>query len=1802
MMGCPSLDDERAVSEIYGTFLIISVVLVMAIVLVGAGWLAFGSLTDDTDDDLVRQSMLEFDDRIDEVTAGEHSEATTMSFPDGSGDDIEANPEAGEIELVVETDGDVWNSSEMSDLLLADSRTGANSTTVGNLVYEGSDGSVVAYEGGAVWEAQGEQVTMLSEPDIGVTETQLDLGFVDISAIDFVQEGQELTIESDSASEGGAAIGLMETVQAQTEDDAGNLVSEATITLNITSEFSQGWSEYAHSGIDGVSDSDVFHYEDEDTVEIEFGTFGDNLENVPNAPAEFDDEIIYTGLTEFAPYLYNDTYGELGEIDGGFEVESTVADEDNHTTAIRYDDGSGLDWWVWKPTENEWVNAEEPDPSERNLSATAPDVVESTPSGGAFTIDDDTWTCTIAGANSLEEFRDDIDDGESGCLKHPVDVEDAEDHDGEFAPFYQISDFLVTNESGVQPTGDIVAGEELDVTIEGENVGSGDANGTYPVALLQHTSREQEDLDKELSWILDGNETNLDREDEFSLDYTVDTTPDDDASYQMTLGAGTAHDSIDESDWGEWLVRVPTDGEYNVTDVTVHDDNVEEGDDVDVDVTIHNEEAIDGEEQLAIIRGEDGRIVSDEVVQLDEDDEETVEFTWETEVARDGDWERITVETADDDEEAAYNVTSVDQASDFQVTIDEYDETVQAGENVTIDATVENEGTIEDRQVSLLRNDTTEEIPAGESAESLTLTPGEVESVEFAWQTLPNDEGDHTLRVETEDHNETVDVTVEELDEQAAFEVDVGGTNSPVEAGETVWVEAEVTNAGNAEGTQAIWLETFDGMLVGGDGYAEDVQLAPDESTVLNLTWETTNPTDIEPSGANVTVFSRDDEGTAEVVITDPEASGPEFDVDILETNSPVMEGDPLTVDANVSNVGDEGGERDLILEDIDGQPVNVSSLELDAGESETVAVDWVTIGGDAGEGNVTLAAEDDSDSETVEIEPLRRDPVDVFFVMDETGSMGTYDHVFELEESDLPYTVEEEEVVVFEYDYQSFWSQYCGSQCQEGDYEDSEWYIPGDTITQDDWESFSENRPESELRMSAKEVAGYSNYCSTFGCYDPYGDRINAAEAAISGLNGSMGDRAGVLEFDVVTNVYQELTNDLEAVEDSLRIAPDGGTDISLGLEAGEGELLADGDDEHEQIIILLTDGEHNEGWPYPEDVAQDIHDDITIYTVGFGGANEEQLQEIAEGGSGEGDQYWAEETDELEDVFDDIIDEVTETPEYTLDIESDDLVVTEGEDATVEVTVTNDGDAGGEQPVALLNFDENPVDGTIPESLGVGESTTLELDWDTTGAVDWDEHDGVKDGEVTLLTPDDTATAALSIEEPAQPQFTIDDVDPDDPVGEGSTLTFDLTLTNDGDAPGEQDIWIQSDTGQLLTTSDESISLDPGESTDVTIAWDTEIGDRNVEEVTLATEDMLVTEEVNITASDDGTFQLEILETNEPLDVGQELQVTADISNEGDIDLTAPVTLTDIHDNSVDMRTVSLDAGESDEFSFAWQTGTGDDGSGTVALETWDGENTDEETVTVDPIDGDGEFVVDEIRSNATEGDAYIYENQTLEVTAEVTNEGNHTDEQFVELVVRGNTVAVSDPLILPDGESGEVSFEVDGPGVRPTVEDVLVSTNEDERAHPVDIEAIGVSSNFDIEINEDETDALDSADSVEAGDSLSVVMSINVTEDASTALEEPAISLNRVLQESVRVDMVKTDVTIEPGDESKEFELEWQTLPGDGNDDGSQSLIVQVRDADTEVNVWVDETDETAPGGPGFGDDGGDIDIDIDDIQIS
>ncbi len=199
---------------------------------------------------------------------------------------------------------------------------------------------------------------------------------------------------------------------------------------------------------------------------------------------------------------------------------------------------------------------------------------------------------------------------------------------------------------------------------------------------------------------------------------------------------------------------------------------------------------------------------------------------------------------------------------------------------------------------------------------------------------------------------------VQQIADDAYFDIKEISTNQPVVVGEVLEVEATVTNTGDIKDTQNIKLLDFDSEKVD----ETEITLYGGDSKEVSLIWETD---DTDGGVDNIKVESDDDTLEKEVEILE-EAY---FEVNITGDYPSVNEGETLEVTADIENTGTETSTEDIYLLNFEDEIVDKhEDLEIEGENSESISLEWNTEYGDADTGNITVKSSISKNSDTKEV------------------------------------------------------------------------------------------------------------------------------------------------------------------------------------------------------------------------------------------------------------------------------------------------------------------------------------------------------------------------------------------------------------------------------------------------------------------------------------------------------------------------------------------------------------------------------------------------------------------------------------------------------------------------------------------------------------------------------------------------------------------------------------------------------------------------------------------------------------------
>ncbi|WP_299269864.1 S8 family serine peptidase, partial [Halorientalis sp.] len=473
-------------------------------------------------------------------------------------------------------------------------------------------------------------------------------------------------------------------------------------------------------------------------------------------------------------------------------------------------------------------------------------------------------------------------------------------------------DIVSTNEP-------VVAGSTLDVSVAVTN--TGDAAGTESMTLTAGALGETSTT------------VDLGAGDTVEQTLSVGTAGGDAGTYTAT--ATTPDDTAGAS------VTVLEPATFAVTSLSAT--NPVEGEDIAVEFTAENTGDVDGTETVTLSTDLNRDQNSTELTLVGG---ESATRTLSVGTAS-GDSGSYTVTVASEDDTNSTGVT-VQKPAQFAVNITGTDSPVVEGEPLSVDATIENIGDVADTQTVTLDAGN-----LGTDGTSVSLAGGESTGLSLTLDASSGDAGSYTASVASADDADSTAVTVQE---PASFAVGITGANSPVVTGDSLSVEATVENTGDVGDTQTL---TLDAGGLGTD--STTLSLTGGESTAVTLSVDTAGG---DAGNYTVTVASADSSDSTGVTV---QASGA-LTVALSGTNTPVVEGEMLSVEATVENTGDVSDTQTIAL-DAGGLGTDSTAVSLAGGESTALTLSVDTGSGDAGTYTATVSGADDAGNTTVSVQ-----------------------------------------------------------------------------------------------------------------------------------------------------------------------------------------------------------------------------------------------------------------------------------------------------------------------------------------------------------------------------------------------------------------------------------------------------------------------------------------------------------------------------------------------------------------------------------------------------------------------------------------------------------------------------------------------------------------------------------------------------------------------------------------------------------------------------------------------------------------
>ena len=716
-----SRDSRRGMSEILGTVLIFSVVIVISLTLIGFGFQLFSSGGEEISDRQGQDALHETADRLDKLAGSSVNQKTEIAIPANA--DIESMPEDGMVNVTVKTYD--YNGNLTADDIAADSMVGSEQINLGTFRHGSSNGAETVYQGGLLFERQGSLTNIYRRPGFDYNNGTIDFSFISISSIQHLSGGADLSARRDLEQSEDRAKAIQELIQKQRtigdnpEDPIG--YAEINVTVTIETDYPKAWKKYAE---ERMTERPPQIETEDDRIKFVFEQFvqGDYEE-----AGDFAENVLYSGVNKTADMFYDESLGEIGERDDGFSVtdvegapgNSIQIHKDGYGMAVvddgiwqvaEYDTGGGLgDNLKWY-TVNGTKLSGHPD----NLDYSASNIGPGGGGGGAAK-DDWAWTgetivCLMTEGGTgvtTKEMRQTVAEGDCGVGTVGADEDDLPDMQAIYDIDVDVSETAV--DVGDQPTFDI------NVT----NVGNG--YGDRYVFLAGDFFGDGTELaEYEPVELYPGNYN-----DTLEFEFTATSSFNDGEPVIVSAG--------NESEQNETDMTLTNRPEFVIDSLDGVDSFVSAGEEFEVNATITNDGG--NETQVVVLKNPDGTVVDSKTLNL-EGETKSRSLFWNvpSSAERTGAVE-LTVETEDDTDTLDVDQKPIALISALDVNVD------NSANEVEAQATIENPSDQKLKDATIeVDTDETDLIRSGQTVPPKTIDVDDTKTVTFSWDVDPADE------------------------------------------------------------------------------------------------------------------------------------------------------------------------------------------------------------------------------------------------------------------------------------------------------------------------------------------------------------------------------------------------------------------------------------------------------------------------------------------------------------------------------------------------------------------------------------------------------------------------------------------------------------------------------------------------------------------------------------------------------------------------------------------------------------------------------------------------------------------------------------------------------------------------------------------------------------------------------------------------------------------------------------------------------------------------------------------------------
>jgi len=264
-------------------------------------------------------------------------------------------------------------------------------------------------------------------------------------------------------------------------------------------------------------------------------------------------------------------------------------------------------------------------------------------------------------------------------------------------------------------------------------------------------------------------------------------------------------------------------------------------------------------------------------------------------------------------------------------------------------------------------------------------------------------------------------------------------------------------------------------------------------------------------------------------------------------------------------------------------------------------------------------------------------------------------------------------------------------------------------------------------------------------------------------------------------------------------------------------------------------------------------------------------------------------------------------------IDKEASDQEVVEGEDLTIVAEIENTGDEHDTKTIELycVDYPDHPFD-FENKPIREGDSVRVDLTWETE----------LRDaGTYTLevATEDDYDQIDVTVLKRDEFSVNINETESDQNVVEGKDVNISTEIENRGSDDGDQRITLYDFNYPETILDSENVSLEAGDSDNITLTWETELNDAGNYILVVASEDQDDIIHVTILKQ---AFEITI---NSPESDGEfyennEIVVNYTVTNVGDVEDTQTIEFY-IGDELIETKeNIKLASGETYTDEFTW------------------------------------------------------------------------------------------------------------------------------------------------------------------------------------------------------------------------------------------------------------------------------------------